>query len=102
MIFGTDLSAGKMRQKAGIETLRKRRINLCDKFAEKALNNPRCRHWFPLRPVARTTRNTGEKYLEKYARCNRLRDSPVFFFRRRLNGKEGKVYGERNRFWREQ
>ena len=37
LIFGTNISAGKMREMAGIPTLRQRRIELCDKFANKAL-----------------------------------------------------------------
>ena len=43
----------------------------------------------------------AEPFEEKIARCNRLRDSPVFYMRRRMNGKAGKTYGQRNRFWRE-
>ena len=101
-IYGTDLSAGKMRQKSGLPTLRQRRIELSDKFAERALSNPRCKHWFPKKQQKRSTRHANpEIYVEKLARCERLKNSPVFYFRRRLNGKEGKIYGERNKFWRE-
>ena len=39
--------------------------------------------------------------MEEQARCNRLRDSPIFYMRRRLNGKEGKTYGERNKDYRD-
>ena len=39
--------------------------------------------------------------MEEFARCNRLRDSPIFYMRRRLNGKEGKSYGSRNRDYRD-
>ena len=38
---------------------------------------------------------------EEFARCNRIRDSPIFYMRRRLNGKDGKKYGERNREYRD-
>ena len=100
-IFGPGMSAGKMREKAGLQTLRQRRIELSDKFAEKAVKNPRCKHWFPLRPRARNTRGTGDKYLETHARCDRLMNSPLYYFRRRLNGKIGKKYGVRNKYWRE-
>ena len=31
-----------------------------------------------------------------------MKDTPLFFMRRRLNGKPGKVYGERNREYREE
>ena len=99
LIFGPGISAGKMREKAGIPTLRQRRVELCDKFAGKAIKDPRFSRWFPLRS-GRPTR-TSVKYEEKYARCDRLKDSPLFFMRRRLNGKPGKKYGSRNQFWRE-
>ena len=99
LIFGPHISAGRMREMAGVPSLRQRRIDLCDKFAGKALKNPRFQHWFPLR-TGRSTR-TAPKYEETFARCDRLRNSPVHFFRRRLNGKPGKKYGQRNQFWRE-
>lgn len=98
-IFGYKLSARKLREKAVVTTLRNRRVAHCDKFAAKCVTSPRFSHWFPLRE-ARTGR-TGEKYLEYYARCDRLKNSPIFFMRRRLNGKVGKDYGERNRAFRE-
>ena len=98
-IFDYKLSARKLRELAGVTTLRERRVEHCDKFAQKCANSARFQHWFPLRP-GRQGRQ-GEKYLEKYARCDRLKNSPLFFMRRRLNGKDGLTYGERNRFWRE-
>ena len=36
-------------------------------------------------------------YQETFARTDRLRNSPVHYMRRRLNGKEGRTYGERTR-----
>ena len=56
LIFGPYISAGKMREMAGIPTLRQLRITLCDKFAAKAALNPRFSHWFPLRTAGRNTR----------------------------------------------
>ena len=98
-IYGPGISAGKMRERAGITTLRQRRIEQCDKFALKAAGSERFQEWFPLKG-GRPTRN-ADKYLEEYARCDRLRNSPVFYMRRRLNGKEGKRYGLRNAAYRE-
>ena len=58
--------------------------------------------WFPSRAVGRPgARRKGEAFLEEFARCNRLRDSPLFYMRRRLNGKEGKTYGQRNMEYRD-
>ena len=100
-IYGTKISGRKMREKAGIETLRARRVAHCDNFAQKCLDNPRFRAWFPLRRARATRVSAREKYMEFFARCERLRASPLYFFRRRLNGKEGKKYGERYREYRE-
>ena len=100
-IFGPRVRASEMRRLAGVTTLRQRRIELTDKFALKAASSDRFgQTWFPRRDSGRATRR-GDKYLETYARCDRLKQSPVFYMRRRLNGKEGKIYGERNRCYRE-
>ena len=100
LIFGPGISAEKMREMVNIPTLRQRRIDLTDKFAAKALKETRFAHWFPLKG-GRATR-TSMKYEEEiHARCHRLRDWPLFYVRRRLNGKPGRTYGVRNQFWRE-
>ena len=97
-IFGYKDSYATMRKKAGITTHRARRIALCDKFAEKAAAKPRF-DWFPLH-TGRAGRH-GEQYKELPARTDRLFNSPLYYFRRRLNGKPGKEYGMRNRQYRE-
>ena len=83
-----------MRNMAGVTTLRQRRIELCDKFAQKTANNPRFHHWFPKNKPARKSRHSLP-YREEFARCDRLKNSPLFYMRRRLNGKDGKTYGKR-------
>ena len=88
-----------MRRKAGVITHRARRIELCDKFARKAAANPLFARRFPLR-TARSGRH-AEMYEEKQARTDRLYNSPLFYYRRCMNGKPGKAYGERNRHYRE-
>ena len=102
-IYGPFNFARKLRRAAGIPTLRCRRINLCDKLVKKALANPRFQHWFPLRTGRMSSRNSKQElYHEEKARCDRLFfNSPLFFFRRRLNGKERKTYGKRNGIYRE-
>ena len=99
-IFGPELSARRLRGLAGLTTLRERREEIVKKFAIKSSNDPALAHWFPLREATRTTRNT-DIYLEERARCERLRNSPLFYFRRILNGKVGKTYGSRNKQYRE-
>ena len=83
---------------AGITTLRERRETLCDKFAAKLAGNPLFAHWFPLKQTRASSRTTGKQeiYKEETAKCSRLVNSPLFYFRRCLNGKEGKTYGKRN------
>ena len=98
-IYGYKDSYAEMRRKAGVTTHRARRIELCDKFAQKAAGNPRF-EWFPMR-TGRSGRH-GEAYQELQARTDRLFNSPLYYFRRRLNGKAGKTYGERNRKYRDE
>ena len=97
-IYGYKDSYATMREKAGITTHRARRIALCDKFAHKAAANPRF-EWFPLR-TGRSGRH-GDTYREFQARTDRLYNSPLYYFRRRLNGKPGKEYGQRNKKYRD-
>ena len=95
-IYGMGVSYSEMRRRAQVTTLRQRRVEQCDKFAKACLANPRFAGWFPLRTGRSSARRT-EKYQETFARCNRLANTPLHYMRRRLNGKEGKVYGQRNR-----
>ena len=99
-IYGYGQSARKLRQRAGVDTLRERRIAATDKFASKCLNSPRFCTWFPLK-TGRVSTRTGEKYQEFFAKSERLKNSPLYYMRRRLNGKEGKIYGERNKMYRQ-
>ena len=98
-IYGYKDSYSTMRQKAGVTTHRARSIELCDKFAEKAVARGRF-GWFPER-TGRSGRH-GETYQEFPARTDCLFNSPLYYFMRRLNGKQGKTYGERNRKYRDQ
>ena len=100
-IYGTGLSGRRMRDLAGLETLRDRRIARCDSFANKCAKSDRFCDWFPINHTRRSARNGGgEKFREDYARCNRLFNSPIYYMRRRLNGKGGKIYGKRNEEYR--
>ena len=98
-IYGFKNSYSVMREKAGITTHRARRIALCDKFAENAAAGGHF-GWFALQS-GKSGRH-GDTYQEFQARTDRLYNSPLYYFRRRLNGKPGKSYGERNRKYRDQ
>lgn len=101
-IFGPGVSGRRMREMADIQTLRKSREEMCDKFAVKLANNPLFADWFPLKTTWTSLRSGKghEIYKESKARCGRLQNSPFYYYRRRLNGKEGKTYGKRNAEYR--
>ena len=89
IIYGPYVSYATMRQWADVTTLRERRVQMCDKFAKKCMGHKTFFAWFPLIPSNKTQRNS-EMCLEEYARCDRLRNSPIFFMWRWLIGKPGK------------
>ena len=98
VIYGAGHTYTEMREMAGITTLRQRRVTLCDKFAAKCADSDRFGHWFRLNQnPRRSSRGTGEKFAEEFARCKRYYNSPLFFMRRRVNGKVGLEYWERHR-----
>ena len=100
-IFGYKNSARSLREMSNLSTLRQRRVAHCDKFAAKCAASDRFSHWFPIKSGRRSARHEAEKYTEEYARCDRLKNSPIFYMCRRLNGKPGKNYGLRNAEYRE-
>ena len=53
------------------------------KIAEKNSTGPYA-DWFPDNEATRKMRHT-HRYKEEHARCNRLRDSPIYYMRRKLN-----------------
>ena len=69
---------------SGLERLSDRREVAALKFAKKSAAG-KYDHWFPLndRGVGRTRKSL--KYREDYARCDRLKNSPIFYMRRALN-----------------
>ena len=90
-IFGMQYSYRSLLEKTGLESLEERRIAAVDKFAKKNLEG-KFSHWFPLREARRGLRNENI-YLEEHARTERLKNTPVFYMRRRLNAlnREGKL-----------
>ena len=91
-----------MRKMADLTTHRARRIELAEWFAKKASMSMRFHSWFPPRQGCQGGRRAGEQYQEFTARTDRQNNTPLFYFRWRLNGKEGKRYGERNKKYREE
>ena len=89
-----------MRRLAGVDTLRERRVQQCDKFANNCVKSRIFSGWFP-KKGGRSSARKGETYREDYARTETLKNLPIYYMRRRLNGKVGKVYGQKNKERRE-
>ena len=86
-IYGYQHSYSKLVELTGLTTLQLRRDNRDINFARKCLASDRYRHWFPLNPVQRVTRQPLP-YKETRCRTNRLYNSPIYNMRQRLNGKK--------------
>ena len=87
-IYGPGISANKMRIRAGIDTLSRRRDAAAKKFAIKATTNPRSAAWFTRRNTPTYARRSGVNYptyQEQTARTDRHRNSPKNYLTRRLN-----------------
>ena len=67
-IYGPGISGKRMRELAGLDTLRERRITRCDRFAANCANGDRFCDWFPRNVARRATRRGAEQYKEEYAR----------------------------------
>ena len=99
-VYGPRISGRKMREMSGLSTLRERRILAADRFAEKCAAGGRFEDWFPRIEHRRSSRRAADEFVEEFARCDRLYNSPIFYMRRRLNGKPGRSYGKRNEEYR--
>ena len=87
-IYGAELSARELREQTGLTTLAERRIGLCRKFSSKLVSHPLFEHLFPKKATRASHRGNPEIYLETKGRCDRLKNSPISFYRRLLNKKE--------------
>ena len=88
-MFDYKLSGRKLRKLAGVTMLRERRISHCVRFAAKYAASGRFSDLFPLREVARNFQEIRRNLCP-------LWQIKEYFMRRRLNGKEGRSYGQRN------
>jgi hypothetical protein len=83
IIFGFYHSYASLLEHTGLERLEQRRARAIEKFAMKAEQGS-YKKWFPRRPDNGRTRRP-KKFLESYARCDRLKNTPIFHMRRVLN-----------------
>jgi hypothetical protein len=86
IIYGFDRSYRQILEMTGLDTLETRRDSAVLKFANKCLGS-QYSHWFPPNEAERRTRKT-KIYKEEYARCERMKKTPVFTMRRALNEQE--------------
>ena len=89
-IFGFGISAAKMRNRAGIPTLADRRRAACVKFAGDLASSPRFGHLLAKKPAAIHPRRDGVlhgEFIERPARTARCFNSPLYYYRRLLNGR---------------
>ena len=58
-------------------------------FARKTMDNPKySARWFPKRPASEHSLRSQVLLQEEFAAGNRLFNSPIFFMRRLLNGRD--------------
>ena len=79
IIFGKDMIHADMRVRAGVTTLRLRRGEACDKLTQKCLTY---REIFTLVPKKGGWPCHSGAASEKFAQCDRLANSPLYFMRR--------------------
>ena len=82
-IYGFEHSYRSLLEMTGLSTLKVRRDRRSDAFAQSC-SGGRFEDWFPTTLPNRSTRSDA-KYVESFARTERLRNSPLFAMRRRLN-----------------
>ena len=85
IICGFDLSYERCLALTGLERLLVRRQRLAEKFVTKAALNPAFGHWFPLSHDVPYSLRAKKKFAEVLTRTERLRASPIYFYRRLLN-----------------
>ena len=85
MIFGWNSNYDELVNSVKIETLDSRRDSLVLKFAKKAAASTRFCRWFEKRDYGDLNLRKEMKYVEKKARKERLKKSPLFYMRRALN-----------------
>ena len=85
IIYGWDESYDRALARAGIDDLLVRRNTLIERFALKLEGNDRFASWFPVQAESGYPIPASQKYQELPFRKERLRDAPIYRFRRVLN-----------------
>ena len=86
IIYGWDVPYAEILEDNNIEYLAQRRQRLTDKFIMKAASDPKYQaKWFPIKTFVGHDLRKEKYYQEHYARTDRLYNSPLYYYRRRLN-----------------
>ena len=86
MCFGFNTHYEDTRRIYGIKTLQERRELAVEKFARKAMNNPRfCHQWFRPREAIETDLRRRRPFIETKARTTRYKNSPLLNLQRVAN-----------------
>ena len=86
IIFGvTGVTYESLLERADIETVACRRQRLVDGFIKRAVVHPEFKEWFPSKRFSGYNLREEKIYMEKRTRTSRLYNSPLYYFRRRLN-----------------
>ena len=83
-MYGYRKSYEELLQESGLQKLSVRRQEAVRKFAQKTSENSFYSYMFPKTDSARDLRST-KTFVEKFARSNRLYNSPLYYMRRLLN-----------------
>ena len=84
IIFGFGFTYNELLLKSKLEKMSTRRAKACLEYAKKLSVSPRFNNWFQEDKREINVRNK-KKYVEEYAKTNRLYNSPLFYMRRKLN-----------------
>ena len=84
-MYGYDKSYSELLSLSGLKSLEERRNVAILKFAKKTSENVNYSNMFPLKENDRNLRK-NEVFLEEFAHTERFYKSPIFTYRRLLNG----------------
>ena len=84
-IFGYDKSYATTLELSGLQSLLERRQQCFDNFAIKLAMNPDYEYWLPRKKFTGHDLREELIFIEKFAATERLRSSPLYAIRRRLN-----------------
>ena len=85
IIYGFGKGYGEILSISGLKTLEERRVEAFRNFTLNVVKNERYNSWFPKTQESSVNLRDRKKYVEKFARTERLYSSPLFQMRRLLN-----------------